>query len=44
MKKNSAMASRIVKDTIEEGLIKENDPSSTSRSFHLTSHFGLNFI
>lgn len=31
--KNSAMASRIIRDTIEEGLIKEDDPSSASRRF-----------
>ncbi len=31
--KNSAIASRIIRDTIEDGLIKEDDPSSTSRKF-----------
>lgn len=31
--KNSAIASRIIRDTIEEGLIKEDDPSSASRRF-----------
>lgn len=31
--KNSAIASRIIRDTIEEGLIKEDDPSSSSRRF-----------
>lgn len=30
---NSAIASRIIRDTIEDGLIKEDDPSSNSRKF-----------
>ena len=29
--KNSAIASRIIKHTIEEGLIKEDDPTSNSK-------------
>ena len=31
--KNSAIASRIIRDTIEDGLIKEVDPNSKSRKF-----------
>lgn len=31
--KNSAIISRIIKEAIEEGLIKESDPDSTSRKF-----------
>lgn len=31
--RNAAMVSRIIKDTQEAGLIKEEDPSSTSRKF-----------
>jgi predicted HTH transcriptional regulator len=31
--KNSAIASRIIHETIEEGLIKEDDPNSKSRKF-----------
>ena len=31
--KNSATASRIIKDSLEEGLIKPEDPSSSSRKF-----------
>lgn len=31
--KNSAMASRIIRDTIADGFIKEDDPSSASRRF-----------
>ena len=31
--KNSAIASRIIRDTIEEGLVKEDDPTSASRRF-----------
>ena len=31
--KNYPMASRIISDTLEAGLIKETDPRSTSRKF-----------
>lgn len=31
--KNSAIASRIIKDTLAAELIKEDDPSSSSRKF-----------
>lgn len=31
--KNSAIASRIIKDCFMEGLIKEDDPDSNSRRF-----------
>ncbi len=30
---NAALASRIIRDTLEEGLIKEDDPSSSSRKY-----------
>lgn len=30
---NAAMVSRIIKDTYEAGLIKEEDPESNSRKF-----------
>jgi predicted HTH transcriptional regulator len=30
---NAAMVSRIIKDTYEAGLIKEDDPENTSRKF-----------
>jgi hypothetical protein len=31
--KNSAIASRIIKDTLDAKLIKEDDPSSNSKKF-----------
>ena len=30
---NSAMASRIIKDSLEEGVIKKDDPESKSRKY-----------
>ena len=30
---NAAMVSRIIKDTVEADLIKEDDPDNTSRKF-----------
>lgn len=30
---NAAMVSRIIKDTVEAGLIKEDDPENKSRKF-----------
>ena len=31
--KNAAIASRIIKDALESGVIKENDPKSKSRKY-----------
>lgn len=42
--KNSAIASRIIRDTIEAKLIKEEDPSSKSKIRKLCTILGLVFI